>query len=422
MKVEVTMPQMGVSIAEGTITEWRVNKGEEIKKDETICEISTDKIDVEVPSPASGTVEETLVEPGSTVNVGEVIAVIETKAPVAPAEQPNIAAANQAEAGEAPPEIEAKQEASEGAGLAPEDEDDEIDRSMFYSPVVQRMAEKHNIDLKQVKGSGMGGRIRRSDLERFIEDNQRHSGPPAAPQAPLHSDSPYRPDVAAGGEVEPMDAIRKTISERMIASQRISAHVTTVIEVDFSEVDKKRAALKEKFAKRGIKLTYLAFIAEAAVKALDQFPVLNASVDGDQIIYHSHINLGIAVDLEPGLIVPVIHNAQRLSLEGLAEEIEDKAHRAREGKLEPKDIEGATFTITNPGQFGTVMATPIINQPNVAILDVEKISKQPRVIESAQGDSIAIRKVGYLPLSFDHRVVDGAEAARFLAKLKEELQ
>ncbi|MDQ3759300.1 MAG: 2-oxo acid dehydrogenase subunit E2, partial [Actinomycetota bacterium] len=316
----------------------------------------------------------------------------------------------------------------------------EGDRSGFVSPVVRRMADEHHVDLAEVEGHGVGGRIRKKDLVAFIESDERK------PSRPLHTESPYVPDPPAtppssgkgDGGRQPMSPMRKSIAEHMVRSIQTAAHCTTIVEVDFFAVGAQRAKLKESYAEKGVPLTYLAFVARAVVESLSEHPALNASVEGDDIVQHPDVNLGIAVSLDErrhpaaappsdsaiatGLIVPVIPKAQRLSLEGMAAAIADVATRARDGKLAPDEVQGGTFTITNPGQFGAVLATPIINQPQVAILDLEAIVKRPVVIESAEGDSIAIRPMGFLPMSWDHRALDGAEAARFLAAVKSRLE
>ena len=399
--VDVTMPQMGVSVAEGTIVGWRKQPGDWVEADETVCDISTDKIDTEIPSPASGRLVEILVADNETVGVGATLARIDTGA------QPG-----------QPHEIEvdrpqAADRVGNGTGAALPD------RSHVISPVVRRIAAEHHIDLSRVTGTGIGGRIRKKDVLAFIE---------AAPQKerPLHTESPYRPESepqpANGGRREPLSPMRRQIAEHMVRSRRTAAHVTTFIEVDMSRVVTRRAVLKEQFAARGVPLTYLAFVARATVLALQEQPVINASIEGDDLIYHDDVNLGIAVALEQGLIVPVIPKAQRLSLEGVAAGIDDLSMRARAKQLTSEDVQGGTFTITNPGQFGTVLATPIINQPQVAILDLEAVVKRPVVVEGPEGDSIAIRPMVNLCLSFDHRAVDGAEAARFLGAVKARLE
>jgi len=390
---QVTMPQMGISVSEGTILEWRKEVGDAVEADETIADVTTDKVDVEIPCPASGVVEKLLVEAGETVDVGTPIAEISSGS-----------AAGPVAGGPTPP-----------AG--------ETDRSSFYSPIVRRIAEEHGIDLQVVEGTGIGGRVRKRDLVAFIESEPAQA---AKAERPMHIESPYVPDAAPalaangnGTHREPMSTMRQAIARHMVDSRRTAAHCTTIVEVDMHRVAARRAALKESMQRRGVPLTYLAFVARATVEALEEFPVLNASVDGDELVFHGDVNLGIAVALDDGLIVPVIPKAQRLSLEGMAAAIGDVAERARAKKLEPDEVHGGTFTITNPGQFGAVLATPIINQPQVAILDLEAIVKRPVVVE---GDAIGVRPMTYLPMSWDHRALDGATAARFLGRVKARLE
>ncbi len=414
------MPQMGISVAEGTILEWRKRAGDWVEADETLCDASTDKVDVEIPSPAAGRLTEILVEPGETVSVGTPLAEIDTGA----------------KAGESHPD---ESEAAGPAGPVAE-EAAEKDRSRVYSPVVRRIAEEHGVDLDAVTGKGVGGRVRKADLVAFLENGDSAPSPQGRP---MHIESPYKPEpepaieresATAVGNAdaaealvgstrrEPMSPMRQQIARHMVDSRRTAAHCTTIVEVDFSSVAARRAELRETMARKGVNLTYLAFVARATVAALEEHPVLNASIDGEEIVFHDDVNLGIAVALEEGLIVPVIRQAQRLSLEGLAAAIADLAERARERRLQPDDVQGGTFTITNPGQFGAVLATPIINQPQVAILDLEAIVKRPVVIEDGENDAIAIRPMSYLCMSWDHRALDGAEAARFLANLSQRLQ
>jgi 2-oxoglutarate dehydrogenase E2 component (dihydrolipoamide succinyltransferase) len=387
---------MGVSVAEGTIVSWRKHPGDWVEADETVCDITTDKIDTEIPSPASGRLVEILVEENRTVTVGTPLAKIDTGA------QPGQPHAAESNGGAEPPEPNG----------AP-------DRSHVISPVVRRVADEHGIDLSQVTGTGIGGRIRKKDVLAHVA-----SEPPQ--ERPLHTESPYRPEpepVSAGTQRrEPLTPMRRQIAEHMLRSRRTAAHVTTFTEVDMSRVVARRAALKEQFAARDVPLTYLAFVARATVAALQEHPVLNASIEGDDLVYHADVNLGIAVALDAGLIVPVVPMAQRLSLEGVAAAIGDLSTRARTKQLTSDDVQGGTFTITNPGQFGTTLATPIINQPQVAILDLEAVVKRPVVVEGPEGDSIAIRPMVNLCLSFDHRALDGAEAARFLGAVRARLE
>ena len=427
--LEIVMPQMGVSVAEGTIVEWSKRPGDWVERDETVCLVTTDKIDVEIPSPAAGRLAKILVEPGDTVDVGTPLAELDAGA----------------RPGEAhPEEHQDESERTTGPKTTGEPEpaaveprpvqgDGEADRSGFRSPVVQRMADEHGIDLSRVDGTGIGGRIRKRDLVALIESGAGTALEETAKpdtERPLHIESPYQPeapapahaqtgegngaapadDVLPGERREPMTPMRRRIAEHMLESRRTSAHCTTIVEVDLHRVAATRRELKEGMARRGVPLTYLAFVASAVVTGLDRHPILNASIDGDELVYHEDVNLGIAVALESGLIVPVIRHAQRLSLEGLASEIARLAQRARSGELEPNDVAGGTFTITNPGQFGAVLATPIINQPQVGILDLEAIVKRPVVIDD-ESEAIAVRPMTNLCMSWDHRALDGAEAA-----------
>jgi 2-oxoglutarate dehydrogenase dihydrolipoamide succinyltransferase (E2 component) len=439
--VAVEMPKMGISVSEGTILEWRKRPGDWVESDETICDVTTDKVDVEIPSPASGRLAKIVAEPGDTVPVGEPIAEIDTAA------KPGESHPDE----DHPPGDSAERPAEAASVEAPDSVPPagETDRSSFVSPVVRRIADKHGVDLSQVQGTGIGGRVRKKDVLAFVESGGAAEAPA---ERPLHIESPYKPEepvaepaVGAGnGQAppaaeeapaeapapaedairrEPMSPMRAAIAQHMLDSRRTAAHVTTIVEVDMSRVAARRAELKEPMKRRGVPLTYLAFVARATVETLQEFPIVNASIDGSDIVYHDDVNLGIAVALEPeGLIVPVIPQAQRLSLEGIAAAIADVAQRARSKQLQPDEVHGGTFTITNPGQFGAVIATPIINQPQVAILDLEAIVKRPVVVEGSEGDSIAIRPMAFLPLSFDHRALDGATAAKFLARIKARLE
>ena len=429
------MPQMGISVAEGTITEWRKRPGDWVDADEVICEVTTDKVDVEIPAPTSGRVTKLLAEPGQTLAVGEPMAEIDPSAKPGeahPEEDSNRSSAGPvAEKSEAPAPP-ALLGASEGFSAPPAQEPREIDRSRFYSPVVRRIAEEHGIDLSQVQGTGIGGRVRKRDVVAYVQGGGEED---AAGERPLHIESPYRPEpepagngaaatapAELAGHREPMSPMRQQIARHMVDSRRTSAHCTTIVEVDFSRIAARRTELRESMERRGVRLTYLAFVARATVLALAEHPILNASIEAEEIVYHDDVNLGIAVALEDGLIVPVIPRAQRLSLEGTAAAINDLAERARRRELQPDDVHGGTFTITNPGQFGAVLATPIINQPQVAILDLEAVVKRPVVVEDGGSDAIAIRPMSYLCMSWDHRALDGAVAARFLASVRERLE
>jgi pyruvate/2-oxoglutarate dehydrogenase complex dihydrolipoamide acyltransferase (E2) component len=393
---EVTMPQMGVSVAEGTLAVWHKQVGDWVEADETICEISTDKIDVEVPSPASGRVVELLVAEEETVPVGAPLARIATNAVP----------------GEAHPAEEVTRGAVSVPGEAPSAE--EVARSPAYSPVVTRIAAEHGIDLATVKGTGRGGRVRKQDvLAALGGDAEPPSGGEGEP--PLHIESPYRPDADHVPPGEPLSRMRRAIAEHMTRSLRTAAHCTTIVEADMTAIERARA-------RDG--LSPLPFVARAVIGALQEHPTLNATLEDEVLTRHRDVNLGIAVSLgDEGLIVPVIHRAQQLSAEGLAERIAELARRARAGELTPDEVRGGTFTITNPGSYGSLASTPIINQPQVAILDLEAVTKRPVVLCGSDGsDAIAIRPMTYLCLSWDHRALDGAQAARFLGAVRKRIE
>jgi pyruvate/2-oxoglutarate dehydrogenase complex dihydrolipoamide acyltransferase (E2) component len=400
--VDVTMPQMGVSVAEGTVVAWRVEVGDRIEAEQTICEISTDKIDTEVPSPATGVVTEILVPVDTTVQVGEVLARIGTGdgGPAAPTASGPPAAPTPPSTHDAPksgaPAQTTRPPAPTNGGPAR--------THRRYSPVVQRIAAEHGIDLEQVPGTGRGGRVRKQDVLAFM-DNGAAAGEPL-----LHIESPYRPEPGPAAPAG-LSRMRRQIGEHMKRSLETAAHCTTWIEVDMGRIETARAKLG---------VTALAFVGRAVIAALREYPSLNAWLEGERYTVHREVNLGIAVSLgEDGLIVPVVHDAHELSVEGLAARIKDLARRARLRELTPDEVRGGTFTITNPGQYGSIMATPIINQPQVAILDLEAIVKRPVVVND---DSIAIRPMTILGLSWDHRALDGALAAQFLASVKRHLE
>ncbi len=429
MPVVVKMPQLGETVAEGTVARWLKKPGEKVRKNEPLLEISSDKVDTDFPSPANGTLVQILVQEGTTVAVGTDLAVIALEGEEAevgeypappPEEQRRVAG---------PAETQPATTATEAPPRAPE--------GPRYTPVVLRMAQEYGIDLSQVKGTGLGGRVTRKDLEIYLQQRAQAPAPPpppaaapAAPEAvPAEAPSPpARPEAPVAGtrttifgieEVVPMDRMRKLIADHMVRSVHTSPHVTTMVEVDMTRIVRFRESVKEEFRQReGVNLTYLPFIILAAVSALKRYPIFNASIEGDNIVYKRYINIGIAVALEHGLIVPVIKNADEKSLVKLAREVEDLATRARSGKLTVDEVHGGTFTITNPGVFGTIMGTPIINQPQVAILDVEAIVKRPVVVD----DAIAIRHMMNLCLSFDHRAADGMHAAQFLGHIKAQLE
>jgi pyruvate dehydrogenase E2 component (dihydrolipoamide acetyltransferase) len=437
MSTDVIMPQMGESIAEGTVTKWLKQVGDHVKRDEPLFEISTDKVDAEIPSPAQGVLLEIIVPEGETVEINTVVARIGEEGEVpakdagatAPAPAPpEPTAAQPAPQTAAQPSEPAPQPVASG-GVATVDDDLTARRKTKSSPLVRNIAKEHGVDLTLIDGTGSGGRVTKKDILQYVEQAGSPDIPAltvapasAAPSTPPAA-APPQPAVSfpAGERVarEKMSIMRQKIAEHMIMSRHVSAHVQTWQECDMHNVVKKRAAMKEEFASQGVKLTFTAFIVEAVVKALQAFPTVNASIEGeDTILYHKDINVGIAVALDWGLIVPVVKNAEQMNLLGLANTVNDLAERARTKKLSPDDVQGGTFTITNPGVFGSLMGAPIINQPQVAILGVGVIKKRPVVID----DAIAIRPIMYLSLSFDHRLVDGALAAQFLAHVVGELE
>jgi pyruvate dehydrogenase E2 component (dihydrolipoamide acetyltransferase) len=427
------MPQMGESIAEGTIVRWIKKVGDAVERDEPLFEISTDKVDAEIPSPSAGIVVEVRAREGETVAVGSVVAVIGA-ADARPAAPLRAAPPSSPEKSPEPPK-ETPQDggpashspvvqgasadsgdlAAERAPDAPGASDADVMRQRS-SPLVRKIAKEHHVDISKLQGSGVAGRVTKDDILAFI-------GSPAGRPAPHASPGPPPPPQPAKagpipGSVVPMSAIRKRIAEHMVASRRTSAHVHSVFEVNFARVAEVRAARKAEYERAGVRLTYLPFILKAAVDALRAVPVVNASVDGDNIVYHRDINVGVAVALDWGLIVPVIKNADEKSLLGLARAIADLADRARSKQLKPDEVSGGTFTITNPGVFGAIFGMPIISQPQVAILGVGHIEKRPIVI----GDAIAIRPMGYLSIGYDHRIIDGAVADEFMSHVKRSLE
>ena len=430
---DVVMPQMGESIVEGTLTKWRKKPGDQVERDEPLFEISTDKVDTEIPSPAAGTLAEVLVEEGKTVGINTVVGRIDESggngaraaAPAKPAAPP--APPPPAAAAPAPPSPPPQAPAP----VVEQAEPGEVSGPL--SPLVRKIARDNNIDLSQVKGTGAGGRITKQDVEAYLAQQQAAPAPPAQttpqptvpkPQAapPAKASADYVPPAAptpAKVRVEPMSAMRIKIAEHMVMSKRTSAHVTTIHKVDMTRVAKVRERLKADFqARYGLSLTYLPFVTSAAVEGLRAFPVVNASIEGTNILYHNEINVGIAVALENGLIVPVIRNADEKNVLGLQRAIADLAARARSRQLKPDEVQGGTFSITNFGSFGSIVATPVINQPQVAILGVGSVEKTPVVID----DAIAIRSICYLSLTFDHRLIDGALADQFTGKVKAVLE
>ncbi len=429
MRVDVIMPQMGESIAEGTITRWLKKIGDRVERDEPLFEISTDKVDAEIPSPAAGVLVEVRNAEGETVPVNEVVAIIETDAAAAATQAPPAAQAAEAQPQTPAPEAAAEAPAAEAEPqaparpAAPRPAEEGRGGAAFVSPVVRRIADEHGIDPSLVPGTGAGGRVTKKDILRYVE--ARQARPAAAPKAAAAAapavELPPRPTFAPGARVErvPMSVMRKKIAEHMVLSKRTSAHVHTVFEVDMSRVVELRERFKTRYQERhGTKLTFMPFFIRAVCDALRAWPVLNASVEDDAIVYKKDLNLGIAVALEWGLIVPVIRRADELSLAGLAKKVQDLAERARAKKLDPQEVQEGTFTLTNPGLFGGLFGTPIINQPQVGILGIGGIHKRPVVV----GDAIAIRPMVYLCLGFDHRVVDGAVADQFMAHIKRSLE
>ncbi len=433
--VDVVMPQMGVSVSEGTITKWNKQVGDTIQADETLLEISTDKVDTEVPSPASGVISEILVQEGETVNVGTVLARIggeagaSAPAPAEPAPDPATqpaADASEAAASEGQAAEPAAPTAPSGNGKS------------FVSPVVARIASEHGIDPTQVPGTGTGGRVTKKDITAYLESGAQPaqapapaapSQPPAAPAPAPASTAPPSQEPQAPGlgeQFEPMSAMRRGIAEHMRRSLDTSAHVTSAIEVDMSKVVQIREKLKKEYTSAyGVNPTYLAFIARATAETLRDYPWINGELRGDKIVTRNYVNLGFAVELADGkgLIVPVVKNAETLNLLGMAKGIADVAKKARDKQLTPDDVVGGTFTITNPGGYGTFHGTPVISQPQAGILGTYAIVKRPWVITDENGaDAIAIRSIMNLTLTYDHRLVDGALAGRFLRDLRERLQ
>lgn len=476
--IDVLMPQMGESIVEGTLTKWLKKPGDRVERDEPLFEISTDKVDTEIPAPSAGVLSEVLIEEGKTVGINTVVGRINEAggaSGVGPSAQTSAGGASASPAEQAPPP-EAKKTAPTptpqpppasspenanapqpaGAPTASAAPPAQQDDAGPLSPLVRKMAREYNIDLKQVRGTGAGGRITKQDIENYMaaqaartvasvtaptyqqpqqaayapppqaappapSAQQPQAPPPAMPPAPPPpQDMPPLPRAeAAKAHIEPMSTMRQRIAEHMVFSKRTSAHVTTVHKVDMTKVARMRERHKANFSQRyGFSLTYLPFVARAAAAALRQFPILNASIEGTNVIYHNDINIGIAVALENGLIVPVIRTADEKNIVGIQRSIVDLSTRARSRQLKPDEVQGGTFSITNFGSFGSLFATPVINQPQVAILGVGSVEKTPVVID----DAIAIRSVCYLALTFDHRLIDGALADQFTGSVKHILE
>lgn len=431
---DVLMPQMGESIVEGTLTRWLKQPGDTVARDEPLFEISTDKVDTEIPSPAAGVLKEVLVEAGATVQINTVVGRIDDGASgggaSAPAEAPKAAPAPALAAPVAAP-AEAAPKAPEPAPAVASEDIGPI------SPLVRRMARENNLDLSLITGTGAGGRITKADVESYLARGaQAPTAAPAAPSAPAPAApvapayvapvvpsagevAPVAPAEGAKVRVEAMSTMRQKIAEHMVLSKHTSAHVTTVHRVDMTKVAKMRNSRKNAVKERyGFSLTFLPFITRATAEALRAFPIVNASIQGANVLYHSEVNIGIAVALENGLIVPVIKNADEKNVLGLQRSIADLANRARSKQLKPDEVQGGTFSITNFGSYGSLFATPVINQPQVAILGVGAVEKQVVVID----DAIAIRDMAYLALTFDHRLIDGALADQFCQRVKSVLE
>jgi len=423
MATEVVMPQMGESIAEGTIVRWIKKVGDAIDRDEPLFEISTDKVDAEIPSPGAGVLLEIMVKEGETVPVNSVVARIGAAGEKA-ASAPEPAASRAVEsAGDTGPVVAATPTAAAPVADAPVEYANELEARLRArsSPVVRNIAKKHGIDIRQLNGSGISGRVTKKDILDFVESGANTKTAPAvADVAPVTAKPAAKAPFAPGENVriEPMGIMRKKIGEHMVSSIRTSPHVYSAYEVDFGRIDEIRQKKKAEYEAAGAKLTYTAFIAKATVDTIRQFPFSNASIDGDNIVYKRDINLGIAVALDQGLIVPVIKNADERNMLGICRAIQDLSGRARSKQLKADEVQGGTFTITNPGIFGAVFGLPIISQPQVAILGVGSVDKRVVVID----DMIAIRPMCYLTLGYDHRLIDGADAGRFLQALKERLQ
>jgi len=460
--VDVVMPQMGVSVSEGTITKWLKQVGETIEADEPLLEISTDKVDTEVPSPGTGVVAEILVQEGETVDVGTKLAVIApegadvsapAETPPEPATQEAAAEVAQAAPAEATPPTQEQPQTQEQPppAAAPEPSGD---GKAFVSPVVARMAAEHGIDPGQVPGTGRGGRVTKQDMQKFIDEGGAPAEAPPAPEpeppaaqaapaeappapAPAQPPPPAAPapapapaaaeaELVPGEQEEPVTAMRRGIAEHMRRSLDTSAHVTSAVEVDMSRVVAIRDKLKPEFQKQyGLNPTYLVFIARAVVETLKDYPWINGELRGDKIVTRNFVNLGFAVELADGkgLIVPVVKNAEGLNLLGITRAVTDIAHRARSKRLNPDEVQGGTFTITNPGGYGTFHGTPVISQPQAAILGTYAVVKRPWVVEDGRGqDTIGIRPIMNLTLTYDHRLIDGALAGRFLRDLRERLE
>ncbi|MGQ0813947.1 MAG: dihydrolipoamide acetyltransferase family protein [Gemmatimonadota bacterium] len=449
-KVDVPMPQMGESIAEGTVSKWLKQVGDQVQRDEPLLEISTDKVDAEIPSPTAGVLAEIKVQEGTTVEVGSIVAVIDTEAKAgaqqtaAPPTAPPATAAPQASAPQttapqtatAPAEKPAPATATATADNGKADTAEERLRQKS-TPLVRRIAAEHNVDIGQIPGSGYAGRVTKNDIMSYIEKAPAAAPTPSAKPAPAAA--PAAPgdfwttfyktvqhpefQARAGDEVRPMDRVRRLTADHMVRAKRVAPHVHSFIEIDFTQIDKARKKNAAKWEQQGVKVSYTAFVAWACAQTIHEFPMINSVVSGESVIYRKDINIGIAVDLNPGLIVPVVKNADELNVAGVAKRINDLAERARARKLKPDEVAGATFSITNPGVLGTTVGMPIIPEGTAAILGTGAIEKRVVVVQDADGaDVMGIRKRAFFSLGYDHRIVDGADAARFLSKLKQVLE
>jgi 2-oxoglutarate dehydrogenase E2 component (dihydrolipoamide succinyltransferase) len=452
------MPQMGESIVEGTVSKWLKQVGDAVKRDEPILEISTDKVDAEIPSPQSGTLVEVRTKEGETVEVGTIVAYIDTEpggvaspmAPVAPVTADEVSEPDKptpsVDVEASAPAPSAPTRSVDGAGASPISVEERL--RTRSTPVVRRIAEEHGVSIGDVPGTGAAGRVTKQDILSYIEDVESPSRPApsdVAPDVPSRLPQAPAPSVGAvpdlwaafygevqhpefpvreGDVVEPMDKIRRLTAEHMVVAKRIAPHVHSVIEIDFSRIDRIRAQNKVRWEEQGARVSYTAFVAWACSRLLRSYPNVNGTVSGNNVIHRSGVNIGMAVDLDPGLIVPVIHGTDDLSLLGIGKKIIDLANRARSRKLAPSEIQGASFSITNPGVLGTLVGMPIIPKGTAAILGTGAIEKRTVVVEDplTGTDAIAIRKRALFSLGYDHRIVDGADAARFLADLKELLE
>jgi 2-oxoisovalerate dehydrogenase E2 component (dihydrolipoyl transacylase) len=429
----VTMPQLGESVTEGTIARWLKDEGDEVEKDEPLAEVDTDKVNAELPSPVAGKIEKFLVSEGDTVDVGAEIALVavageegESPATETPTEEFPAAESEAQPVSEDGAKqhavVEARGSGSDGRGEVQEAETLRLTRS---SPVVRRLAEEHDVDIEEISGTGIGGRVTKKDIEGYIEEREaeQEAAPAvatttAAPEAPSERE-PERVSVYEGDRVVELTSIRRAIADRMSRSKHEAPHAWSMVEVDVTGLVALRESRKEEFAEReGTRLTYLPFIVKAVVEGLKEHPVLNSVWDGDRIVLRKQINVGVAVDLEDALIVPVIPDADELNILGLARKIDDIVRRARSGQLGPDDVSGGTFTVNNPGALGSVVSVPIINHPQAAILAAEAIVKRPVVVD----DAIAVRSMMNLEVSFDHRILDGGAALRFLNAVKRRLE